>query len=96
MSSGPPEEARDRIFKFKGDAGELKDWLYNLTTVKNQLHDRNVLKILATREAELKDGWFLFPIFAFSFLLNFCFASDGIASWSGCSERKTCCVSKCY
>ncbi len=59
MAGTAAEEARDRVFKFKGDAAELKDWLYNLTTVKNQLHDRSVLKTLSQREADVRDGAFV-------------------------------------
>ncbi len=51
---GRAEEARDRVFKFKGEPAELKDWLYQLTATKNQLMDRVLLKPLVAKLAELE------------------------------------------
>lgn len=51
---GKAEEARDRVFKFKGEPAELKDWLYQLTATKNLLMDRVLLKPVQAKLAELE------------------------------------------
>ena len=50
---GKAIEARDRVFKFKGEPHELKDWLYQLTATKNQLLDRSLLRPVTVKEGEL-------------------------------------------